>query len=215
MRSKQSILKEISPQCSLEGLMLKLKLQYCGHLMWRVDSLEKTLMLRGMGGRRRRWRQWMRSVDASPTRWTWVWVNSRSWWWTKEAWRAAIHGVANSRTRLSNWTELKSTESCYLLMKTYTDMHQPHLDFHLCLHSSLVSYCTEEINVANQAVFILVPVLAWPCTNLHLVFWAQSQACFQLLRLTWLPPAPKPLHIQSSLITDLFPDPPPWWAILC
>ena len=78
-RSNQSILKEISPGCSLERLMLKLKLQYFGHLMQRVDSLEKTLMLGGIGGRRRRGRQgWM----VSPTRWTWVWVNSGSWWWT-------------------------------------------------------------------------------------------------------------------------------------
>ena len=78
-RYNQSILKEISPGCSLEGLMLKLKPQDFGHLMWRVDSLEKTLMLRGIGGRGegddRGWDGWM----ASPTRWTWVWVNSRSW----------------------------------------------------------------------------------------------------------------------------------------
>ena len=81
-RSNQSILTEISPGCSLEGLMLKLKLQYFGHLMRRVDSLEKTLMLGGIGGRRRGdnrgWEGWM----ASPTRWTWVWVNSKCWWWT-------------------------------------------------------------------------------------------------------------------------------------
>ena len=79
-RSSQSILKEISPGCSLEGLMLKLKLQYFGHLMWRVDSLEKALMLGGLGvggeGDDRGWDGWM----ASPTRWTWVWVNSGSWW---------------------------------------------------------------------------------------------------------------------------------------
>ena len=79
-RSNQSIQKEISPECSLEGLMLKLKLQYCGHLMWRTDSLEKTLMLEKIEGRRRSgdrgWDGWM----ASPTQWTWVWVNSRSWW---------------------------------------------------------------------------------------------------------------------------------------
>ena len=79
-RSNQSILKETSPGCSLEGLMLKLKLQYFGHLMRRVDSLEKTLMLGGIGGRRRRgdqgWDGWM----ASPTRWTWVWVHSGGWW---------------------------------------------------------------------------------------------------------------------------------------
>ena len=80
--SNQSILKEISPGCSLEGLMLKLKLQYFGHLLRRVDSLEKTLMLGGIGGRRRRGLQRMRWLDTSPTRWTWVWVNSGSWWWT-------------------------------------------------------------------------------------------------------------------------------------
>ena len=81
-RSNQSILKEISPGCYLEGMMLKLKLQYFGYLMRRVDSLEKTLMLGGIGGKRegddRGWDRWM----ASMTRWTWVWVNSGSWWWT-------------------------------------------------------------------------------------------------------------------------------------
>ena len=78
-RSNQSILKETNPEYSLEGLMLKLKLQYFGHLMWRTDSFEKTLMLGKIEGRRRRgWDGWM----ASPTQWTWVWVNSGSWWWT-------------------------------------------------------------------------------------------------------------------------------------
>ena len=81
-RSNQSFLKEISPGCSLEGLMLKLKFQYFGHLMQRVDSLEKTLMLGGIGARGegddRGWDGWM----ASLTRWTWVWANSGSWWWT-------------------------------------------------------------------------------------------------------------------------------------
>ena len=81
-RSKQSILKEISPGCSLEGLMLKLKLQYFGHLMRRVDSLEKTLRLGGVGGRRRRGQQRRDGWMASLTRWTWGWVNSGSWWWT-------------------------------------------------------------------------------------------------------------------------------------
>ena len=78
-RSNQSILKEISPECSLEGLTLKLRLQYFGHLMWRTDSCEKTLMLGKIEGRRRRgWDGWM----ASPTQWTCVWVTSGSWWWT-------------------------------------------------------------------------------------------------------------------------------------
>ena len=81
-RSNQSILKEISPGCSLEGLMLKLKLQYFGLLIGRVDSFEKTLMLGWIVGRRRRGWHRMRCWMASPTWWTWVWVNSRSWWWT-------------------------------------------------------------------------------------------------------------------------------------
>ena len=81
-RSNQSILKEIRPGCSLEALMLKLKLQYFGHLMRRIDSLEKTLMLGWIGGRRRRGRQRMRWWMASLTWWTRVWVDSRSWWWT-------------------------------------------------------------------------------------------------------------------------------------
>ena len=81
-RSNQSILKEISPGCSLEELMLRLKLQYFGHLMQRADSFEKTLMLGKIEGRRRRERQRMRWLVASPTQWTWVWVDSESWWWT-------------------------------------------------------------------------------------------------------------------------------------
>ena len=81
-KSNQSILKEISPGCSLEGLMLKLKLQYFGHLMRRADSCEKTLMLGKIEGRRRRGWQRMRCWMVSPTQWTWVWVNSGSWWWT-------------------------------------------------------------------------------------------------------------------------------------
>ena len=104
-RSNQSILKEISPGISLEGMMLKLKLQYFGHLMWRVDSLEKTLMLGGIGGRGegddRGWDGWM----ASPTRWTWVWVNSGSWWWTGKPGVLRFMG-SQSQTRLSDWTEL-------------------------------------------------------------------------------------------------------------
>ena len=104
-RSNQSILKEISPRCSLEGLMLKLKLQYFGHLMRRADSLEKTLMLEKIEGRsrgdERGWDGWM----ASPTPWTWVWVDSRGWWWTG---RPAVLQFMRSKRIGHNWaTELK------------------------------------------------------------------------------------------------------------
>ena len=108
-RSTQSILKEISPGCSLQGLMMKLKLQYFGHLMRRVDSLRKTLMLGQIGGRRRRgdrgWDGWM----ASPTQWTWVWVNSGSWWWTGRPGMLRFMGsqrVQHDWVTELNWTEL-------------------------------------------------------------------------------------------------------------
>ena len=120
-RSNQSILKEISPGISLEGMMLKLKLQYFGHLIRRVDSLEKTLMLGGIWGRRRRddrgWDGWM----ASRTQWTWIWVNSGSWWWTG---RPGVLQFMGSQRVGHDWaTELnthiqggRETHSCYFIM---------------------------------------------------------------------------------------------------
>ena len=113
-RSNQSILKEISPGCSLERMMLKLKLQYCGHLTWRVDSLKRFWCWEGLGaggeGNDRGWDGWL----ASLTRWTWVWVNSGSWWWTGRP--GVLQFMVSQRVRHDwatelNWTELRPGKS--------------------------------------------------------------------------------------------------------
>ena len=148
-RSNQSILKEISPGCSLEGMMLKLKLRYFGHLMRRVDSLEKTLMLGGIGGRRRRGRQRMRWLDGITDSMDMSLGELRELVIDREVWRAAIHGVAESdTTEWLNWTELKGRNFHLHLPISSQQLRIPHFIWAtpwLCTHLFPLAYSSDGV----------------------------------------------------------------------
>ena len=196
-RSSQSILKAISPGCSLEGLMLKLKLQYFGHLMQRGDSLEKTLMLGGIGGRRRRGRQRMRWLDGITKS---IGVNLHKLWelvMDREAWRAAIHGVAKCQTQLSNWTELNWPQLLYPFICPWASRLLPCPSY--CKQCCHEYYSTRDSLISG---FLCVDAQQWDC---WVVWQVYSISSWISLRSSYLSMMEKEMSTHSSILTWRIP----------